>query len=240
MIYKRIIFWCLICPVLLFIVPMGCSSHHANIKYTGKPNNYYCKGNKIKIDTVKDSRGIDDSTWYATVRGGYGNPLKKLYSEKSVADDVRRMIEVALDLRDCKSDSLIEYILLPTIYELSGNYYFNKEVVFRLSYVIKKIDGSIIYENQINKNIKEGGLGAGIFANVEDFKGFIDGVISDGVDEMVDDPKMWDSLRNYRKVTPMKNENVKERLLLLEELRMNKVISEKEYETKKKEILDSF
>ena len=121
--YKIIMFWCLIFPVL-FIVPIGCSSHHANIKYAGKPNNYYCKGNKIKIDSVKDNRGIDDSTWYATVRGGYGNPLKKLYSEKSVADDVGQMIEVALDLRGCKPDSITEYVLFPTIYELSGNYYF--------------------------------------------------------------------------------------------------------------------
>jgi hypothetical protein len=233
---KKFIF--LVFATFIFIA----CANYANIKYTGKPNNYYCKGNKIKIDTVKDSRGIDDNTWYATVRGGYGNPLKELYSEKSVADDVGRMIEVALDSRDCKTDLISEYILLPTIYELSGNMiWFSREAFFSLSYVMKKKDGSVIYENKINKKIKEGPRGdGGIFANVEDFKGFIDGVISDGVDEMVDDPKMWDSIKNYRKVTPMKNKNVKERLLLLEELRMSKIISEKEYETKKKEILDSF
>jgi len=244
---KEETFLCLICSVFFIIVIQGCgvSYHYTNMDYISKSKNYYCQENKFKINKVEDSRNIGPGTWYATVRGGFNNPLIELHSVKSVADDIDSMIKKALFVRGCETNSVVDYILFPTVYALSGNVNsFDKEFIFRLSYVMKTTDGSVIYKDDINLKKTKEEWSSGLWTNIEDFKWAIDGVVSDGIDEMLDNQKLWNAARDYRsdkQQLTIKNKSgnrlsISEELKTLSELKKSGMITDEEYQ-KAKEIL---
>lgn len=196
---KRMLLY-LICAALLLMGQMGCGIpyHYTNMDYINKSRSYYCKGNKIKINKIEDIRNITPYTWYASVRGMYNNSIIELHSVKSVEDNIGYMIKNALDLRGCKTDLAADFILFPTVNALSADVYnFSKEFIFRMSYVMKTTDGAVIYENDIYRRINKGEIWTGILANLEDLKGGISEVVSDGIDEMIDKPELWNAVKNY-------------------------------------------
>jgi hypothetical protein len=71
-------------------------------------------------DRVVNERraGREDPTWIGTIRGGYGNPLKRLNSDAAFADGL-----VARGLRLPAGNSASPYRLAVTIHEFDANQY---------------------------------------------------------------------------------------------------------------------
>ncbi len=82
---------------------------------------------RIHVGKVVDSRGTP-SNWLGAIRGGYGNPLKKLYTEEDTAKVVAKAFGNALLSRGLLGEvALSKYRIDVTLLKFDTSYYFNKE-----------------------------------------------------------------------------------------------------------------
>jgi len=217
----------------------GCSDHYARLVYKSDISTGSCNGQKIKLDKVIDRRGDDDPLRYGTVRGGYGNPLKKLYTEKTISEDVHDMFEQALIKRGCIVDDKSSFLLKPEVIILGADYLMRRDARCKFIYTLSTDSKSVIYENEAAKQNIEMTIGAGIFADVEHFKNYIDVTVSQCVDSAVDDQNLWKALKEHKPVSNTIKMSGKDRLNQLVEMMDSGLITKQEFESKKKEILDS-
>lgn len=224
---------------ICLIINFGCSDHYARLVYKSDINTGSCNGQKIKLDNVIDRRGDDDPLRYGTVRGGYGNPLKKLYTEKTISEDVYDMFEQALITRGCVVDEKSSFLLKPEVIILGADYLMLRDARCKFIYTLTTDSKSVIYQNEAAKQNIEMTIGAGIFADVEHFKNYIDVTVSQCVDIAVDDQNLWKALKDYRPISNTIKLSGKDRLNQLVEMMDSGLITKEEFESKKKEILDS-
>jgi hypothetical protein len=216
----------------------GCSDHYARLAYKSDISTGNCNGQTIKVDKVIDRRGDDDPLRYGTVRGGYGNPLKKLYTEKTISKDVNNMFEQALIKRGCIVDERSSFSLKPEVIILGADYLMRRDARCKFIYKLTA-DGKSIYENEAAKQNIEMTVGAGIFADIEHFKNYIDVTVSQCVDSVVDDQNLWKALKEYKPSSNTAKLSGKDRLNQLLEMMDSGLITKQEFESKKKEILES-
>ncbi len=217
----------------------GCSNHYARLAYKSDISTGSCNGQKIKLDKVIDRRVDDDPLRYGTVRGGYGNPLKKLYTEKTITEDVHDMFEQALMKRGCIVDEKSSFLLKPEVVILGADYLMRRDARCKFIYTLTTESKATIYENETAKQNIEMTIGAGVFADVEHFKNYIDVTVSQCVDSAVDDPNLWKALKEYKPSSESNKLSGKDRLNQLVEMIDSGLITKQEFESKKKEILDS-
>ena len=59
-------------------------------------------GNAVQVLQVVDQRAVDDPAVIGTVRGGYGNPLRRYKAERLLGGMVKRSFEDALAAPACR------------------------------------------------------------------------------------------------------------------------------------------
>ena len=220
------------------IASQGCSSHTMAIKY--QPTNQDSSQDvqhKIGLVNVLDSRGTE-SNWLGAIRGGYGNPLKKLYTEGDTAGVVSYAFEEALRSRGLLAPAaLSEYRLDVNLQKFDTSYYFNKEAHshFIMS-VVHSPTNKTIFSNSYRVDKEKVGAGAGIFGNVDALASFANETLNDSIDKALDDPGFLAALKLPGNSFNT-NSSIQSRLEKLENLLENSLISKDEYELKRKEIL---
>ena len=76
---------------LLVLETIGCSTHIETVKYqpTELTSSSASGQVPVVIGTFVDDRGTN-ANWLGAIRGGYGNPLKKLYTDRPVSEVVEQ------------------------------------------------------------------------------------------------------------------------------------------------------
>lgn len=218
----------------------GCSSHMMAIKY--KPSSQPTKSNvseSVHMGNVVDSRGTP-LNWLGAIRGGYGNPLKKLYTEKEAASLIKVAFEDALKLRGLLGPpGTSKYRIDIKLLKFDTSYYFNKEAHanFTMS-LIHNPTGTLLFSHTYRTDNEKGGVGAGIFGDVDALATFANDTLNETIDKALDDPSFLGALKSTPQIHN-ERDSIESRLEQLEILRQKGLITEQEYKRKRKILIES-
>jgi hypothetical protein len=183
---------------LLITGTPGCSTHIESVKYqmTDSVINHPGGGGLAIVGTFADDRGTDP-TWLGAIRGGYGNPLKKLYTDKPVSEVVEQAFTDALQARSLLGDKQSSKVEIEgKVTKFDCSYYFNREAhAHLLVTVVSRPSHSLIYSRYYQTDNKEGGWGAGIFGNTEELTHFAQRTLNETVDKALADPEFTSALQ---------------------------------------------
>ena len=219
----------------------GCSTHMTKVEYEGAGINSQGVTPSINEVVVSDDRGTD-SDWLGAIRGGYGNVLKTLRTEDSTDVVVDRMYTDALVKSGIYTESTdAPYTLKVKITKFDCSYYWNREAH---AYVDVSLIDNLTSNAKFSKSYKtdevEAGAGAGIFGNVDTLRDLAENTMNKTVDKMLTDSefiKALSSPNTYSNPTPTGGGDINIRLLKLEALYKEGIITEGEYEKRRAEII---
>lgn len=219
----------------------GCSSHMMAIKY--EPSSKPARHNtleKVYVGNVLDSRGTKPN-WLGAIRGGYGNPLKKLYTDDVTAKVIAKAFEDALRVRGLLGlASASQYRIDVTLLKFDTSYYFNKEAHAYLTMsLVNAVTGNTIFSRAYRTDNEKGGVGAGIFGDVDALASFANETLNETIDKALGDPNFIAALKAPAQVSGQ-TESIASRLKKLEELRKQGLITQEEYEGKRKSLISGF
>jgi len=139
---------------------------------------------------VVDKRGEPDPTWYGAIRGGYGNPLKTLHSDKPIDQTVQDAFEAALVARGVRVDRSADApSLMVAVTAFEADRVMRSEVVIRMDVVVKSPSGDTIYSHETAEDkVKFGGLAEGVFADPKDLQDYTQATMNDAINEAIDAP----------------------------------------------------
>jgi hypothetical protein len=215
----------------------GCSTHTLQLKYEPTGELVAPKGEApvVTVGSIRDDRN-EESTWFGAIRGGYGNPLKKLHADQSVSGVVATALGAALERRGLLASGGSATLRIDgNLTEFQCNYYWNRDAHVHLTLsVVDLSSNAVVFTQTYKTDTQEAGVGAGIFGNVDHLAEFTQRTMSQTIDKALADPALLAALAN-RKSVPQKVAS--DRLKQLEALRRDGLISDIEYEAKRKEIL---
>ena len=228
--------------LVIFVIVLGaCSSHQMAVKYQPSITVDTPEiAGPVSVANVTDSRG-EDSTWLATVRGGYGNPLKKLYTEKPVTAVVADAFEDALVARGWHGTTgQSEFRFMIDLIKFHANYFWNKQAYthFTLNVTHVPTDSQVFSRTYTTDN-KRAGAGAGIFADVEALGAFANETLNQTIDKALTDPELVSVLQESRSMANQKM-TVEQKLKQIKDLKQEGLITEAEYEKMRSDVLSDF
>ena len=145
------------------------------------------------IGRFADERG-EPANWLGAIRGGFGNPLKKIETEQAVADVVQSAFADAMRSRGLLASEGARTRIEGTIRRLDGDKFArsesNAEIVVR---VIDASSGTTTFERTYVTGNIEGSaltLKTGIFASVDELRDLIARTLSQTIDKALDDPEL--------------------------------------------------
>jgi len=143
---------------------------------------------KTSVRDIEDERR-SQSTVIGTIRGGYGNTLKRVCSDKSVEAAIRDVLETALEehgLLDRNEES--QLCLDVKINRLDANYVMNKEAHANLTFnLIDKERKLIVFSETYAADLTKRGFGAGCFANATSLGELANEALSQAIDNALSD-----------------------------------------------------
>jgi hypothetical protein len=177
--------------VSLTVLSLACSTHMVPISYvpsSGTPQRIESSGG-IRIGKVEDLRGTA-SNWLGAIRGGYGNPLKKLLTEKPTRDVVADAFRDALRNHGLSDGQTQAFELNIEIRKLDCSYYFNREAHAHLEVelVSHREPPQALYSRLYREDRTEGGVGAGIFGSVDHLRAFAEATLNGAIEQVFADP----------------------------------------------------
>ena len=229
----------LLFPLLL---PMfGCSTHIVAIRY--QPTGNLAAGAEsaqpVAVGNFADNRGTD-SRWLGAIRGGYGNVLKKLLTDEPTSAIVRAAFVAALAVRKIPEGTPTARVAIEgTIIKLDCSYYFNREAHAHLQVNVVSLPArTVIFSQSYRTDNTESGIGAGIFGDPTHLAQFEQNTLNQTIDKVFADPAFTAALTNPP-INPGAGAGASsaERLRSLDQLKKDGLISDAEYEAKRKELL---
>lgn len=179
---------------LLLLVACGCTSTTSvGLRYTAPPTiaRATTASAKVMPGTFIDQRG-EPATWLGAIRGGYGNPLKNLESDRPVAELVKAAFVDGLRARGIDVEGAgAAYQLGGVIRKLDCNQYVRREANVEIDVsVVEVATGQQRFTRTYNAANIDGSilsLSTGIFASVEDLRVLTEKTLRDAVDAALDD-----------------------------------------------------
>jgi hypothetical protein len=148
----------------------------------------------IAVGTVVDRRedGKEDANWIGTIRGGYGNPLKRLETPVPVTEVVRKAFADALAARGLLAASAPRYLLNVDVLQLSSSQYQRREatVEFRIA-LAPALSGAPVYGDQERAYVVDGSaftLASGAFGSVDELHRVALQAMNEAVDRVLNKP----------------------------------------------------
>lgn len=207
-----------------------------SMQYEGDPEPNRAITSGIGEIQVNDNRGTDPD-WMGAIRGGYGNVLKSLRTERPMAEIIEDVYRQAFEEYGYLDEPGGQVRFIANIEKMDCSYFFNREAHahIRISLYDRGND-ALLFENRYVTDISEGGVGAGIFGDVETLRDFGEDALNQTVDKSMTDLTFIAALARVGK--PIENQSV-ETLKKLQELHEQGLISDEEYSTNKQKALDS-
>ncbi len=178
--------------VLLATLLLGtaCTTHMVSLQYEGsRPTHVANVAGSIRVGSFRDDRGTDID-WLGAIRGGFGNRLKTLRTEKPTREVVEDAFRQALLARGWLAEpDAAEFELNGSIKKLDCSYYsFTRESHAHLDVELVDVASDRqIFANSYRADQTEGGLGAGIFASVETLRQLAERTLHDAINQVLDD-----------------------------------------------------
>lgn len=154
----------------------------------------------VSVGPVVDARadGREDPNWIGTIRGGYGNPMKRLEAPVPVREVVAQAFRDGLAARGLLAPSGGAYEMRVTVAQFDATQYMRREATaeFRVSLVNRRT-GAEVWRDVGRSNPVEGGmtLATGAFGNVEALRGTALRAMSEAIDGVLDKPGLAAALR---------------------------------------------
>lgn len=186
---------------LLISGTIGCSTHFESVKY--QPTDLASSSASGEVSAVvglfEDDRGTN-ANWLGAIRGGYGNPLKKLYTEKPVSEVVEQAFTDALQTRKLLGDKQNAKVeITGDVVKFDCSYYFNREAHAHLLVKVLSLPShSLVFSRAYLTDNKEGGWGAGIFGNTDELAQFAERTLNETVDKVLADPEFIAALKGQK------------------------------------------
>jgi hypothetical protein len=167
----------------------GCSSE-AHLHYAPSGAPAVAPEPTIAQVSVTDDRG-EDPHYLATVRNGFGSPVKIRKTTDTVAAEVTGVAIAALKARglyDPTDGGAYEIDL--TIRQFDANQLVHREAVIDLEMdVVSRSNRDVVYRDQVKDSKQNLELfDAGVFADTDKLQALAEQVLSEAVDQLVDKP----------------------------------------------------
>ncbi len=152
---------------------------------------------QVSVGDFTDNRK-EPVHWIGAIRGGYGNPLKVLETDKTVSELIRDAFRQALSARGLYSQTA-PLTLSGWIDRLDGDQVARKEATVQLRVVLMELQTRReILNRPVSANKVEGAVmtvRAGIFGSVDELRSLIERVVSQAVDEFIDSSAFQDAVQ---------------------------------------------
>jgi hypothetical protein len=171
---------------------IGCSTTAVTLRYEpATPVKIEADAKPVAtIGTIRDVRREDDPRWFGAIRGGLGNPLKRLVGDRPMNEIVARSLSDALKARQLLASGDGAAVRVEgTIQELDCNYYWNRDAHAQL--LLNLVDaksGALLYSQSERTDNTESGVGAGIFGDVDHLAAFMQKTLNQTIDKFFADP----------------------------------------------------
>lgn len=143
--------------------------------------------------TVVDKRD-EKPNRVATIRGGYGNPLKVLDTTTPVATEVAAVFTRALQTRGMLASSG-PYRFLVTLDTLYGDQFMGRRAEIKIEMIVLDQANRPIYSDSVSDGSYEFTFfDNGIFAGIEDLRKTVEKLLSNSIDRMLDKKRLFDAL----------------------------------------------
>ena len=184
---KHFLRWTVIAVAGLMI--SGCSTTPVSLSYNPALAKQAAIMPVVEVNSVMDQRE-DTSNRIGAIRGGFGNPLKKLETPVPVKDVVRDTFVEGLRARGLLADGNTgTYGLQIGVKRLDSSQLVRREAhsKFDIS-VIDKASGKHVYSKTAEDNRSdEGSLATGILASTEDLRKITNDSLQAAIDQALDD-----------------------------------------------------
>jgi uncharacterized lipoprotein YmbA len=223
--------------ILAIVITLaGCSTHSTKITYEGDGGGIERSEPLISQVVVVDKRGTD-SDWLGAIRGGYGNRLKTLRTDRSTDVVIDEIYTNALTQAGIYGQNKnAPFQLNVDINKFDCSYYFNREAHAHVSVSLQKRgDSNTFFRKAYKTDLTEPGVGAGIFGDVDTLRDLAEQAMNETIDKMLVDSEFRDALNSGQPAG--KDSSTEKRLRKVEELHEQGLISPQEYEAKRDEIL---
>ena len=147
---------------------------------------------------TNDLRHEDDPGWYGAVRGGFGNPLKKLRTPGPLADTISQAFTAALVQRGLPPTADAPDALQVTIVKFQSDQMVNRESDITLHLALhRRRDSVILYEDDalIEQQENSNFVDVGIFGSVEKLQALNGRALSLVIDQLLSKPGFLAALR---------------------------------------------
>lgn len=170
----------------------GCSTHLLGLEYDVPEIGVLPVETDVRlgVTSFRDERGTAPD-WLGAIRGGYGNPLKKLRTRVPTAELVTQAFRDALAIRGLlvpgQGGGLV---VTGEVRKLDCSYYVNREAhAHILVRVIEASSQKKVFEKLYQADQREGGMGAGIFGSVDTLHRLAERTLREAIDNATDDPE---------------------------------------------------
>jgi uncharacterized lipoprotein YajG len=229
----------ILAALLMALTCTGCSTHMTTLKYipqSERMENTTLRS-PIALGSVTDERGTD-SNWLGAIRGGYGNPIKKLRTDKDTSEEVAAVFSEALRSRNLlgtNESSRTELNISITKFDCS--YYFNSEAHAHINVRLVALPmRTVLLTKNYRTDDTESGVGAGIFGDINHLANFAQITLSKTIDKILSDPALLIAAQEAP-VQSRSHMSASERVMELERLRNAGLITESEFNAKRAKII---
>jgi uncharacterized lipoprotein YajG len=152
-----------------------------------------------EVGLVDDQRH-EDPRWLGAIRGGFGNPLKKLEAEQPVSKLVKTAFEDGLAARGILAGSRqAKFTFEIVIKKFDCSQYVRRQAHVNVDLrLIRLSDGHTIYRSPVIVDRVSGSsmsLNAGIFGSVSDLRKIMNDALQEAVDKALDTAALRAHLR---------------------------------------------
>lgn len=184
---------------LFALLLAGCSTTQVQLPYAPTAAVSPVGAPSAGIAEVVDQRG-EGADWLGAIRGGYGNPVKTLRTDRPVRDVVHQALRDALAARGLLAPAGSQrYDLRLIVHRLSTSRLVRLEADadFELQ-VLERGSGRAVYTDRVRVRQVEGGLIAfdtGIFASVEELRALANRTQNEALDQLLGKPGFLAAVR---------------------------------------------
>ena len=224
--------------LLLISLSWGCSTTMVGLDYEGNPEPVADRTITSGIGqiVVNDNRGTD-ADWLGAIRGGYGNVLKSIRTDGPTSDIVANVYRQAFIEYGYLDEPDGEVLFSADIVKLDCSYYFNREAHAHIDIsLLNRNTNELLFSDRYVTDLTEGGVGAGIFGDIETLRDLAEDALNQTVDKSMTDLTFVAALARASK--PIVEDYV-ETLRQLKEAYDKGLISEEDYNMNKQKALDS-
>lgn len=177
----------------------ACGTTAVGLKYAAPPTlARVATASPVALGSFTDQRG-EPANWLGAIRGGFGNPLKNLESERPVAELVATAFGDGLRARGLAVGAGSgRPQLTGVVRKLDCNQVVRREANVEIELSVLGADGRSRFSKTYSATRLDGSvmtMSAGVFASVDDLRVTLELALREAVDKALDDPALRAALQ---------------------------------------------